>query len=327
MTRRRLIPLAALALLFCSTRLWAEAPTAPTPSTFDSNGVKISYTVEGKGEPVLLIHGFAANGDFNWRRPNVIKALAEKYQVITIDNRGHGKSEKPHDTAKYGEEMAEDAIRLLDHLGIKKAHVVGYSMGGMITAKILTSHPDRLLSATLGGHGGLKQGDDVSRLEVLAESLDSGKGFAPLFEALNPKGKPPMPKQQMEELNKQLLSINDPKALAAVVRSWKGLVVSDEKLKANKVPTLVLIGELDPLKKGVDALEGRLTNYHVVVINGADHMDAMRKEQFVSELKSFLAANAANSQAADANRATNGAATNGTPAKARQKTVPAPTKD
>jgi pimeloyl-ACP methyl ester carboxylesterase len=327
MTRRRLIPLLALALLFTSARLWAEAPTAPTPSTFDSNGVKISYTVEGKGDPVLLIHGFAANGDFNWRAPGVIKALAEKYQVITIDNRGHGKSEKPHDTAKYGEEMAEDAIRLLDHLGIKKAHVVGYSMGGMITAKILTTHPDRLLSATLGGHGGLKQGDDVSRLDVLAESLDTGKGLGPLFIALTPKGKPPMPQQQIDEMNKRLLAINDPKALAAVVRSWKAMVVADDKLKANKVPTLVLIGELDPLKKGVDALEGRLTNYHVVVINGADHMDAMRKEQFVSELKSFLAANAAG-QAASANgAATNGAATNGEAAKPRKKTETAPTKD
>jgi pimeloyl-ACP methyl ester carboxylesterase len=324
MTRRQLVPLAALALLLCSARVRAEAP--PT-STFDSNGVKINYTVEGKGEPVLLIHGFAANGDFNWRMPGVTKALAEKYQVITIDNRGHGKSEKPHDSAKYGEEMAEDAIRLLDHLGIKKAHVVGYSMGGMITAKILTTHPDRLLTATLGGHGGLKQGDDVSRLEVLAESLDSGKGFGPLFEALAPKGKPAMTKQQMEETNKRLLAINDPKALAAVVRSWKGLVVSDEKLKANKVPTLVLIGELDPLKKGVDALEGRLTNYHVVVIKGADHMDAMRNEQFVSELKSFLASNAANGQAANTNGSTNGAATNGAPTGARKKAQPAPTKD
>jgi pimeloyl-ACP methyl ester carboxylesterase len=304
MPRRLLFPLVACAVLLSSARLWAEKPTS---SSFDSNGVKIHYTVEGKGEPVLLIHGFAADADFNWRMPGVIKALADKYQVIAIDNRGHGQSEKPRDPAKYGEEMVEDAVRLLDHLGIKKAHVVGYSMGGMITAKLLTTHPDRLLSATLGGHGGLKEGDDTARLEVLADSLDSGKGIGPLLIALTPKGKPEPTAEHIEQMNKLLLARNDAKALAAVVRSWKGLVVSDEKLKANKVSVLVLIGELDPLKKGVDALEGRLTNYHVVVIKDADHMDAMRKEQFISELKSFLAANAANAPAADANGAANGA--------------------
>jgi pimeloyl-ACP methyl ester carboxylesterase len=310
----------ACALLLTSARLWAEAPTS---QSFDSNGVKIHYTVEGKGEPVLLIHGFAANGDFNWRAPGVTKALADKYEVITIDNRGHGASDKPHDPAKYGEEMVEDAVRLLDHLGIKKAHVVGYSMGGMITAKLLTTHPERLLSATLGGHGGLKVGDDTSRLDVLADSLDSGKGFGPLFVALTPKGKAPPSAEQIKLTNDLLLSRNDAKALAAVVRSWKGLVVSDEKLKANKVPTLVLIGELDPLKAGVDALEGRLSNYKAVVITGADHMDAMRKEQFINELKSFLAANSTNGRSADAN----GAATNGAKPKILRRAQPVGTKD
>jgi pimeloyl-ACP methyl ester carboxylesterase len=318
MPRRLLFPLVACAVLLYSASLRAEAPTK---GTFDSNGVKIHYTVEGKGDPVLLIHGFLASGDANWRNPGVIKALADKFQVIAIDNRGHGESEKPHDTAKYGEEMVEDAVRLLDHLGIKRAHVVGYSMGGMITAKLLTTHPDRLLSATLGGHGGLKEGDDTSRLEVLADSLDAGKGLGPLFVALTPKGKAPPSAEQIEQTNKLILSRNDAKALAALVRSWKALVVSDDKLKANKVPVLVLIGELDPLKKGVDALEGKLTNYHVVVIKNADHMTAFGKEQFISELKSFLAANSANGHA-DAN----GAATNGVNSKIQKRAQPA-TKD
>jgi pimeloyl-ACP methyl ester carboxylesterase len=286
MQRRFIFPIVAWAVLFSAGRVLADVGQA---SSFDSNGVKIHYTVEGKGEPVLLIHGFAADGTFNWRVPGVVKALADKYQVIVIDNRGHGMSEKPHEIAKYGEEMAEDAIRLLDHLGIKKAHIVGYSMGGMITAKLLTTHPDRFLTATLGGHGGLKQGDDVSRLEVLAESLDTGKGIGPLLVALTPKGKPEPSEEQIAQMNKLLLARNDAKALAAVVRSWKGLLVTEEKLKANKVPTLALIGELDPLKKGVDDLDGKLPNLKVVVIKDADHMDAPRKEQFITELKSFLA--------------------------------------
>jgi pimeloyl-ACP methyl ester carboxylesterase len=287
MPRRSVFPLVVCAVFLSAARLSADTPAG---DSFDSNGVKIHYTVEGKGEPVLLIHGFAANADFNWRVPGVIKALAENYKVIALDNRGHGKSDKPHDPAKYGEEMAEDAVRLLDHLGIKKAHIVGYSMGGMITAKLLTTHPDRFLTATLGGHGGLKEGEDMSRMVPLADSLDAGKGLTPLIIALNPKGKPLPSAQQIEQINKLLSSMNDQKALAAVVRSWKGLVVSNAKLKENKVPTLALIGDLDPLKKGVDELEGKLPNLKIVVIEGADHMDAPRNEKFIKELKAFLAA-------------------------------------
>jgi len=290
MPRRYIFSLFACAIVLSSARLYAD--TQVKGQTFDSNGVKIYYTVEGKGEPVLLIHGFGANTDVNWRAPGVIKALSDKYQVIAID----GKSEKPHDEAKYGEEMAEDAIRLLDHLGIKKAHIVGYSMGGMITAKLLTTHPDRFLTATLGGHGGYKQGDDMSKLGKLIESLEAGKGITPLLEALNPPGKPIDP-AQIEQINKMFSTFNDQKALAAVVKGFRGLQVSDDKLKANKVPTLALIGEFDPLKKGVDALEGRLSNVRIVVIQDANHMDAMRKEQFVKELKDFLAAHSAASTA------------------------------
>ncbi len=317
MPRRLLFALVGCAALLASATLHAEG----TNKTFDSNGVKIYYTDEGQGEPVLLIHGFTASGDMNWRLPGVVKGLAGKYRVITIDNRGHGKSEKPHDPAKYGEEMAEDAVRLLDHLGIKKAHVVGYSMGGMITAKLLTTHPDRLLTATLGGHGGLKQGDDTIRLQALADSLDSGKGFGPLFVALTPKGKAPPTAEQIEQTNKRLLAVNDAKALAAVVRSWKGLMVSDAKLKENKVPTLALIGELDPLKKGVDDLEGKLPDLKVVVIKGADHMNAFARPEFVTELKAFLAAHGAGSNGTD-NAAAAKPAT-----KKRPLRVPVPSKD
>src|SRR5438874_13518496 len=86
---------------------------------FDSNGVKIRYTDQGKGEPVLLIHGFGANAEVQWALPGVLKDLARDYRVIAYDNRGHGKSGKPHDAKKYGMEMVEDAVRLLDHLKIR----------------------------------------------------------------------------------------------------------------------------------------------------------------------------------------------------------------
>jgi pimeloyl-ACP methyl ester carboxylesterase len=256
---------------------------------FDSNGVKIRYVVEGKGEPVLLIHGFIINLDANWKMPGIIKGLSKDYQVIALDNRGHGKSEKPHDPKKYGMEMAEDAVRLLDHLQIKKAHIVGYSMGAVITAKLLASHPDRFLTATLGGHAGLREGADISFYDKLADSLEQGKGLGLMIARLTPPGQPPPTDDQIKAINAMLLAANDPKALAAVARGFKELAVSWDKLEANQVPTLALIGEQDPLKAGVDELKGKMSNLTITVIKGADHRSAFGKPEFIETLQKFLA--------------------------------------
>src|SRR2546423_10416220 len=130
MIRRIYLPVLSCFLLAAPSSLRAE------DHFFDSNGVKIHYIVEGKGEPVVLIHGFTADIDKNWRTgfaigpdnqrrgPMIIEALSRNYRVIALDNRGHGKSDKPHDVKQYGNEMVEDVVRLLDHLKIGKAHVV-----------------------------------------------------------------------------------------------------------------------------------------------------------------------------------------------------------
>jgi pimeloyl-ACP methyl ester carboxylesterase len=259
---------------------------------FDSNGVKIHYRVEGRGEPVLLIHGFTVNIPTQWALPGILPALAKDYRVIALDNRGHGKSGKPHDPKQYGTEMVEDAVRLLDHLKIDKAHVVGYSMGATITLKLLTTHPDRLLSATLGGSGGIREAAFAAgpprRYEVLIESLEQGKGLGPLIEGLTPAGRPKPTEEQIKLINERLMAGNDAKALVAVLRGMKDLAVSDEKLKANRVPTLALIGEIDPLKKGVDELKDRMANLRVVVIDEADHITAFARPEFLKELREFL---------------------------------------
>jgi pimeloyl-ACP methyl ester carboxylesterase len=271
----------------------ASGQPAAQDKFFDSNGVKIRYTVEGEGEPVLLIHGFTADIEKQWVLPGVSKALAKNYRVIALDNRGHGKSDKPHDPKKYGLEMVEDAVRLLDHLKIDKAHVVGYSMGAMLTGKLLVTHPERLRSATLGGAGALREGEPAAMafFDQLADSLEQGKGFGPLIAGLTPAGKQPPTEEQIKAINALLSASNDTKALAAVVRGFKALTVRDEQLKANKVPALALVGAIDPLKRGVDDMKERTGNLRVAVIPGADHITAFSRPEFVKELQDFLGAN------------------------------------
>ena len=123
--------------------------------SFDSDGVEIAYLDEGEGEPILLIHGFASNLEANWIAPNWVRTLTEAgRRVIAYDNRGHGESEKLYDPELYGAPtMAEDARRLLDHLDIERADLLGYSMGARINVFLTFAHPKRVRSVVFGGLG------------------------------------------------------------------------------------------------------------------------------------------------------------------------------
>lgn len=257
---------------------------------FDSNGVKIHYIVEGQGDPVVLVHGFTASIPVQWGLPGILSKLSKDYQVIALDNRGHGKSDKPHDPAKYGPEMVADVIRLLDHRKIRKAHVVGYSMGGFMTTYLLTAYPDRVITATLGGAGWSKADDArLNFMAELADSLDAGKGIGPLIVQLTPADRPKPTEEQINTINQMLMLTNDSKALACCIRGMKGLAVTEEKLRDNKVPTLALIGAQDPLKVGVDEMQKVMANLTVDVIQGTDHMTAFRSPVFIDGLLAFLA--------------------------------------
>jgi len=129
----------ALALL---VRLAWSILLGPEGHYFDSAGVRIHYTDEGWGTPVLLVHGFGMVANVEWRMPGLIGALSKEYRVIALDARGHGRSGKPYNPNQYGIQMVEDLVRLMDHLKIEKAHVVGYSMGGFITSKWLPCTPN-----------------------------------------------------------------------------------------------------------------------------------------------------------------------------------------
>jgi pimeloyl-ACP methyl ester carboxylesterase len=268
---------------------------------FDSDGVKIHYVVEGQGEPVILVHGFTASIPVQWQLPGIFSKLAKDYQVIALDNRGHGKSDKPHDSKQYGPTMVDDVIRLMDHRKLDKAHVVGYSMGGFMTDYLISKYPDRVITATLGGAGWMQDGDErMAFIGELAESLENGKGIRPLIERLTPADRPKPTEEQISAVNQMLMLTNDAKALAACIRAMPQLAVTEASLRANKVPTLAIIGAKDPLKAGVDELQGCMANLKVVVIEGADHMTAFTNPQFVAALRDFLATHAATTATAGA---------------------------
>lgn len=256
---------------------------------FESNGVRIFYTDQGKGEPVILIHGFAVQGDFNWRRPGIIQRLSRRFRVIVPDLRAHGRSDKPHEPEQYGREMVEDIVRLMDHLGIEKAHVAGYSLGGFLTVKLATTHADRLITACpLGAGWELPEHNAfLSRAPELARMLEEGRGIKP------PSGdfgedreKPGFVHTWTIKLLTRFL--NDGKALAAVLRSSPNLVVTEAEVRDIRVPMLSIVGSRDPLKVGVENLRDAVPGIEVVIIDGATHMNAMMREEFADALERFL---------------------------------------
>jgi pimeloyl-ACP methyl ester carboxylesterase len=290
MKTRSSVCLFALVLIAAAAR---PVLGAPQHGFFQSKGVKIHYVMAGTGEPVVLVHGFAASAYANWLLPGIFDELSKHFHVVALDNRGHGGSEKPHEVDKYGTEMVEDVVRLMDHLKIEKAHVVGYSMGAFITNKLLTTHPERVLTATLGGAGWGREDDDRTVLEALARSLEEGKGIIPLMRALQPPGGAVPTDDELKGRSDLVMSLNDQKALAACARGMVKLAVPRAPLEQNTIPVLAIIGEKDPLKKGVDAMDGVMKNLKVVVVAGGDHLSTFRSSEFQRTLGEFLEAHPA----------------------------------
>jgi len=216
--------------------------------TFDSDGVSIAYYEEGAGDPILLIHGFASNAHVNWVYTGWVKALtAAGHRVIMIDNRGHGASEKLYDAEAYGApEMAEDARRLLDHLGIRHADVMGYSMGARISAFLAINHPTRVRKVIFGGLGlGMVTG--VGAPEPIVAALEAPS----LADVVHATGR--SFRQFAEQTG------GDLKALAACMRSSRQKI-SPEMLAKVRAPVLVAIGTRDVIAGSASGLADLLAD-------------------------------------------------------------------
>jgi pimeloyl-ACP methyl ester carboxylesterase len=257
-------------------------------SFFDSDGVRIHFVEQGQGDPVVMLHGFSGSYQ-DFINFGLFKSLVDEgYRAIAVDHRGYGQSDKPHDTAAYGIEMAEDVVRLLDHLNIEKAHVMGLSMGGFITNKLRSIHPDRLLTVVLGSTSWIRENDErLVFAKKLADGLDQGQGPEMMAQLLTPEGEGDATAEAIDQAYRERLADQDLDALAAVLRGHEGFVVSEEDLRQNQVPTLAIIGAKDPLKEGVDAMEGVMNNLEIVVIEGEGH-GAARNPAYIDGIKKFL---------------------------------------
>jgi pimeloyl-ACP methyl ester carboxylesterase len=261
---------------------------------FDSAGVRIRYIEEGRGECVVLVHGYTSDAEAQWAWTGIPQALAARYRVIALDVRGHGRSGKPHDPAQYGPEMGCDILRLLDRLGIARAHIIGYSMGAHIVAQLLTTHPERFLTATLGGAPGRFSWspEDQQRVDREAAEMEQGLLRSQMLR-LWPDGEPPPNEARIRELSAAQLAGQDPHALAAVRRSNPAQVVTETQITSVVVPTLGVVGTADPYLGQFQALKVVMPQLQLVTIEGASHGSAPGRSEFTHAILAFLRAHPA----------------------------------
>jgi pimeloyl-ACP methyl ester carboxylesterase len=116
-----------------------------------NRGQRIHYTVDGSGPLVVLQHGLLMDAS-SWRESGFVDALADRFCVASIDSLGHGFSDKPSDPELYGDrQRAGDIVAVIDTLGYRRAHLLGYSMGGWMAVAVARYHPERLSSLVIGG--------------------------------------------------------------------------------------------------------------------------------------------------------------------------------
>lgn len=230
-------------------------------ATFDHDGLTLAYDVVGEGKPLLLLHGFASTRIDNWRRTGWYDALLKTgRQVIAMDFRGHGESSRPHDPALYGMDAnVGDVIALLDHLGIERCEVMGFSMGAGVAMRVAAAHAHRVKLLVLIGVGGTSikftsNGEALAKA-LRAESADAidhamARGFWLYAEKLG---------QDREALAASVLAPREAHEIADLVAG-----ITTE--------TLVVAGSRDDLAGDPGVLAAMMPDARSEIVPGADHM-------------------------------------------------------
>lgn len=230
-------------------------------------GVRIRFSVQGQGPPLLLHHGAGSNRT-TWIRHGYAKALRERYQLILMDARGHGQSDKPPDPAAYTLALrVADVSAVLDALGISRAHFLGYSMGGWIGFGMARLAPERLSSLAIGGAHPFA--------DAAFAQLDPGQGAAPqaFLQAMElVTGEPIAP-----EVREQLLQ-ND---LAAVMASLRQRAAIDEVLSQIRVPCWLFAGTADRRYELIQRAYRAVSGAELTSIPGLGHLETLASAELV----------------------------------------------
>jgi pimeloyl-ACP methyl ester carboxylesterase len=241
------------------------------------DGTRIAFEVVGEGAPVLLIHGFAASRVQNWKNPGWYETLTRAgYQVIAMDCRGHGESGKPHDPAAYDHDlMAADAAAVIRATASAPVFLMGYSMGGFISVRLLLDHPELLRKVVIGGVGETYLHGQLEQRGAIAEALvepDKDAITDPTAKAF---------RIFAEQAGKDLL------ALAACMRGNRKSYSASDLARSTR-PVLVVCGENDTLTGPPGPLAAAFADGRAVTVERRDHMTTVGDKVYKQAVLEFL---------------------------------------
>jgi len=222
------------------------------------------------------VHGFASTKEVNWVQPGWVATLkGAGRRAIALDNRGHGGSSKLYEPADYQTtKLAGDVSALIDHLGLGRVDVVGYSMGARIAAFLAFEHPAQVRSIVLGGLG-MHLIDGVGLPESIAEALE-----APSLAAVaDPQGR--MFRAFAEQTKSDL------RALAACIRGSRQTLMREQTASIG-MPTLIAVGAKDTIAGSAEALAALMPRARALPIPDRDHMLAVGDKVFKAGVLEFL---------------------------------------
>jgi pimeloyl-ACP methyl ester carboxylesterase len=253
------------------------------------------YSCTGTGQPVLGIMGLGAHADY-WSPP-LVAGIARQFTFVRFDNRGVGRSSG--ETAGVSiAMMADDAARLMDHLGLDRAHVIGVSMGGMITQELALRHPHRLVTQTLcctsprPAKKRVRLGDFGAVLSTIATEKMAPILFSREFQAANP--------DKVRDFEARVASVKVAKRV--ILRQMKATFGFDvtRRLPEIRVPTLVMTGDRDILidDDHSDLLARSIEGATLKKFPGAGHgFIVERHDEVLATLRDFWARHAGQQQA------------------------------
>jgi pimeloyl-ACP methyl ester carboxylesterase len=265
------------AVAAASTRL-----AAATDQYLTVGGARLRYREVGRGEPVVLLHGYAQRLELI---SELADSLARDYRVIVPDQRGFGESSKFADPTRFGRVMGDDVIALLDALRLRQAHLVGHSMGALVAANVAARFPDRVRTAALiAGPFYPDSAAFTSLSAAWVTALERGEGFRAFLMWLFPG----MSDSIATGAGAQILAANDMGSLIAAMRAMGGLVVSRESAGGIRAPALVAVGTGDPLLPQSRAIAAWWPAARLLEIPGVNHFDVLLRPEVIGGIRVLI---------------------------------------
>jgi len=241
---------------------------------FERDGVRLHYELHGRedGRPIVLVHGFASHYRLNWVGTRWQETLTGAgFRIIGLDCRGHGSSDKPHDPSAYSvQTMAADVCGLLDHLELRTADYLGFSMGARIGLQAVLDFPDRWRTAVLAGLG-------------TRSAIDQAASIARAFRGAKPDTEVAASFYKFASGHRG----NDLEALAACIEG-PAPPLDPARLAGVRIPILVVIGERDELVSGAEQLVEEIPTSRLVRVPGRDHLGTVPAREFKEAALAFL---------------------------------------